>query len=119
MVKISLNTTEDESTLVVNVKGHTDYAEEGKDIVCAAVSILTITIAQLIRDFYAEGKLRKKPQIDLLEGDTTLACKPLNKYREEVSCAFSVAITGYKLLALNYPEYVALELFDVPFMASK
>ena len=34
----------------ISVQGHADYAESGKDIVCAAVSTLTCTLINSIND---------------------------------------------------------------------
>ena len=41
MIKIDLFKNEKNLIVAYAVNGHADYAEEGKDIVCAAVSVLT------------------------------------------------------------------------------
>ena len=42
MIKIDLFKNEKNLMVAYEVNGHADYAEEGKDIVCAAVSVLTL-----------------------------------------------------------------------------
>jgi uncharacterized protein YsxB (DUF464 family) len=84
--------------LSLSVEGHAEYAEHGKDIVCAAASILAYTLASSVRYVDASAV------IDMSSGKTYIesGC-------EEAEGAFRFAKTGFSLLAHNYPQYVRLE----------
>lgn len=45
MIKVVIKKREDEVPYFFEVSGHAGYADPGKDIVCAAISALTITFA--------------------------------------------------------------------------
>lgn len=109
MVKVRFE--KDGKSLILTVKGHSGQAESGQDIVCASVSILTYTVAQVVQEMHSKGNLKKKPTIRLESGDAVVTCKPNKAYYNEALHAFSVVQTGYHLLAHNYPQYVELNMF--------
>ena len=45
MVNVVIKKNKNNEPFYFNVSGHAGYADAGKDIVCAAISVLTITIA--------------------------------------------------------------------------
>ena len=83
----------------------------GQDIVCASASILAYTVAQLVKDMYAQGKLKKKPTILLKKGSSSVTYTPKSEYYEECKHCLYVVQTGLNLLAHNYPQYVTLTMF--------
>ena len=97
--------------MILTVKGHAGQAEIGKDLVCASVSILIYTMAQVMDTMHRGGKLKKKPTIRLDAGDAVVVCKPNKAYYKEAFHAFSVVQEGYVLLARDYPQYVELKKF--------
>ena len=111
MVKVRFEYSEDGKSLILSAKGHSEQADIGHDIVCSSVSILTYTIAQVVKNLHDEGKLKKKPTIRLDSGDACVVCKPNRAYYNEAHHAFSVVQTGYNLLAHNYPKFVELTKF--------
>ncbi len=48
MIKATLYLNQNAKYIGFDIKGHAGYAESGKDIICAAVSTLAITIANSI-----------------------------------------------------------------------
>lgn len=84
----------------VTVKGHAGAAEKGKDLVCAAVSALTYTLAANVLRCTTEHHAR------LTEGDAEIVCAVSSSNRAEVDCIFTAICTGYKLLADNFPEFI-------------
>lgn len=110
MVKASFTYHEDKGKISLEVKGHAGQAPEGHDIVCSAVSILTYTVAQYLKYVEKEKGLRKKPHIDIKNGDAVIVAKPTEEFMGEVLNAFFVAEVGFHLLAQNYPQYVELKL---------
>ena len=96
---------------VLNVDGHADYAEKGKDIICSAASIITYTLAQAVIDAQNHGGLKKKPTIRMDEGNSAIVCKPGKGALTEIMYAYRFAEIGFALLAQSYPDYVRVKLF--------
>ena len=96
----------------LHVKGHAGQNAPGNDIVCASASILAYTLAQNIKISEEQGHLKYSPKIKLKEGDSIITCraKDLESFKE-VLHTFLVIQMGYVLLAHNYPQYVAVEMF--------
>ena len=69
--------------------------------------------AQTAQYMYAEGGLRKKPRIDIADGNATIVVKPDDSYKAEALHTFFVAQVGFSLLAHNYPQFVELKSFDL------
>ncbi len=104
----------DASRLVVSlhVKGHAGQNTPGNDIVCASASILAYTLAQNIKMSQERGHLKYSPKIKLKEGDSIITCRAKDEETyAEILHTFLVIQTGYMLLAHNYPQYVAVEMF--------
>lgn len=103
---------EHNGSIIVQLTGHAETAEKGKDLVCAAASILACTIAQMALFMHAEGKLKKKPTVSLEEGNAVVAVKPKegNDYAEALHSYFVVQV-GLSLLANKYPRAVEVKMF--------
>lgn len=104
----------DASRLMVSlhVKGHAGQNTPGNDIVCASASILAYTLAQNIKMSQERGHLKYSPKIKLKEGDSIITCRAKDEETyAEILHTFLVIQTGYMLLAHNYPQYVAVEMF--------
>lgn len=93
----------------LTVKGHANYDEEGKDIVCSAASTLFNTLCYdlegdetLIRDFKAKTD----------KGDAEVSVTPKSRMENTVTLIFDTICRGYDLLARKYPEYVKFALID-------
>ena len=101
MLKVTF--TERGQKLSLRLEGHADYAEHGKDIVCASASILAYTLASMV------DSLTDETTIDLSSGDTTIECecKDEETYLKAANAYYYTKI-GYALLAQNYPQYVRL-----------
>lgn len=105
MIKVTL--TSEGNKLSLRLIGHAGYAETGKDIICASASILTYTVAQLILEMNANGRLLKYPTVKLCEGDALVEaeCKD-QEALDEAMRIMHFAEAGYSLLQNSYPEYV-------------
>ena len=90
----------------LSIRGHAGYAEAGKDIVCAAASALTYTLAMNI-DALSHVYARRKT-VRLSEGDSEISCVPVHGMRNVVRLIFEVVIMGYQALAEKYPENVTI-----------
>lgn len=106
--------TMDESKRLVTLKlnGHAGQAEAGKDIICSSASILAYTVAQNIKMAEARGLLKYSPTIKLREGNSIISCRAKDdEAYAELLHTYLVVQAGYQLLAHNYPQYVAVEMF--------
>ena len=111
MIKVRFEHQKEIDTIILKVEGHAGQDKKGHDIVCSAASILTYTIAQYLQYIHNRGGLKKKPRIDIKDGDALIIAKPTEEFMAEVLNAFFVAEVGYSLLAQNYPQYVELNMF--------
>ena len=87
--------------------GHAGYAEEGEDIVCAAISILTINTMNAIGTFTdADASLDSDEEIGFIEFKVKEPTK-------ETSLLLDTMVLGLKTMAddENYAEYIDL-LFE-------
>lgn len=104
MLNIQIKKDNDEYFL--KMSGHCCYDEEGRDIVCAAASILCLSLCSLLEN--SENKLKESAKINVEKGFCELAFHPKEEYSDEVSGAFMIVETGLKLLEENYPENVSI-----------
>lgn len=90
----------------MTLSGHAGAAPRGKDLVCAAASILACTLGQTALQLHREGQLKTPPRVQLAPGcariETFEACPA-------AETAFFTVRTGCGLLAGSYPKYVRLE----------
>ena len=101
MVQIRLEIGED-GTCEIHAKGHANYAERGKDIVCASVSMLIYTLIESID----ENDLSAPAVIEMREGETLIRVKPKSENRGKICAVFEVIANGFKLLQKNFHENV-------------
>lgn len=110
MITIRVSENREEKSVKLSVTGHSGYGEYGKDIVCSAVSILTYTVAQLVLEMGACGRLSEPPIVKLTDGDSVIEakCKTGIQYTCEAMRIMHFAKAGYALLQNEYPEHVKL-----------
>ena len=78
---------------VIEIRGHAGAAEYGRDVICAAVSALTVTLAERMR------------RSDTKTGSGWAMIPYSRRARRERESA-EFAICGYRLLAEKFPENV-------------
>ena len=112
MIEARFSMDEEKRSITLKVKGHAGLAEKGKDILCASATILAYTLAQNIKGAETRGLLKYVPTLKLREGDTIISCRAKDdEAYTELLYAYLFTQTGYQLLAHNYPQYVAVEMF--------
>ena len=103
MIRILVQRGTEDSVRRIRVEGHSGYAEAGSDIVCAAVSVLCITLANGLRKY----------------GDTPISARSSSADYELVFCETyrdgSVAdslvktvLDGMSAIAQKYPGFVEI-----------
>ncbi len=93
------------SRLSLTASGHAGFASEGKDIVCAAVTILIRTAMQLLSeqsgvDFKSDTSSRGNISFaaSVAESDSLL--------RERLSCTGDFLAKGFESLAREFPDNI-------------
>ena len=89
--------------------GHAGYAEEGEDIVCAAISILTINTMNAIETFTdADVFLNTDEELGLIE-------YKIDEPTKETSLLLDTMVLGLKTMVddENYAEYIDLKFEEV------
>lgn len=84
---------------IIKVEGHADFAELGKDIVCASVSTATILSANLIKKLNQEDHV----EIELSDGIFHLRVKTQTK---EIKAVCENLIWTLQELEESYPNYI-------------
>ena len=112
MVVAKFTTNEQKMEVSLHVKGHAGQNSIGKDIICASASVLAYTVAQNVKVAEERGILKYSPKLKLTGGDAIITCRAKDggSYTELLH-TYLVVQTGYVLLAHNYPQYVAVEMF--------
>lgn len=77
----------------VTLEGHALSDVYGKDLICAAVSTLALTLAANV-----EGK--ENAEVSLQPGNSRISCHP------EAAGIFDCICKGFQLLAEKFPEHV-------------
>lgn len=88
----------------LRARGHAGYAPHGRDIVCAAASVLLDTYACAARGMQARLRLRQAP------GCMEIAvCDLPRKHRRELAAVRAAVLQGLARVAMTYPDHVRLE----------
>ncbi len=100
MITIHFNKRNSRYELIV--KGHADFAEAGKDILCSAVSILLYTLVEAIDETW----LKTPPVVVLSPGDTLVRVEASATKSAEINGVFGVITAGFRLLSKNFSKNV-------------
>lgn len=93
----------DRENLKISLTGHTGAGEYGKDLVCAAVSILAQTLERRLTD-EAEHFL---PAVEKKPGRMMIFCRAEEEPEERCRDIFDTVFVGFTLLAETYPQFVS------------
>lgn len=89
----------------VTARGHAGSAPCGHDLICAAVSAVTYTLAENIRVMQEKGWLRSHT-VKLEPGDAVICADPAPGHRRQVEAAMDAVCAGYRILAETCPDFV-------------
>jgi uncharacterized protein YsxB (DUF464 family) len=90
----------------VTVEGHAGSGPEGHDLVCAAVSALTLTLAANVSYMRAQDGIHGEI-LKLDEGNAEIQCTPYRRYKDSVEQIYRSICVGFELLATKYPENIS------------
>ncbi len=90
------------------MRGHSGYAEEGADIVCAGISVLAInfvnSIEQFTSDEYSQFEHEEEGMIEFEFGDTI---------SNEAELLMKSFILGLEQLEKEYKDFISLDYKEV------
>lgn len=93
----------------VVVKGHAGSAEIGRDLVCAGVSALVLTLAANVRRMEENGCTRHTI-VTVDSGDAEIQVEPKAAFRLSIMQILDAICAGFEVLAREYPEYLRYEV---------
>lgn len=100
-----------DNAIEMRVNGHANFADLGRDPVCAGASVLAMTVAQCI-DLMAKAGSLDDVKIKIGDGNVRVVAKPKEDAIKEAMDFFHVAAIGFQLLQESYPEHVKLILLE-------
>lgn len=89
-----------------SARGHAGAGEYGKDLVCAAATMLAYTLGQTVCQMQQDGQLETDPIIHIAEGDADISIHPKAECREVCDASVRVIRCGAECLAGSFPENV-------------
>ena len=110
MIRAKCSVDPKKSTIRILLRGHANAGPRGKDLVCAGVSTLALTAANVAGLLHRAGLLWCRPRITLRPGYAEILATPKVDHEAEVLMAFWTVQAGLHVLAENYPQYIRLEL---------
>lgn len=89
----------------VTIKGHAKADEKGKDLICAAASVLSYTLAADAMELRDRGATRHiVTKLD--EGDAEISVVPKSRYASVTELVLSSVCVGFELLANQHPNNI-------------
>lgn len=98
----------DSKELVMEIQGHAGFADAGQDIVCAAVSALSMTLLAAAE----EPMFQASRYINRQEARIRVSCCPERGYKTRCREMFRTIFIGFELLHTEYPDYVRIEVSE-------
>ena len=107
MNKALVKINAESGVLVFRAKGHAEAGKRGNDIVCAAASILTMTLAKQVTEAYKAGWIDDSAICQLSPEETEISCVVQDEdVFGELARIYLTIASGYELLADHYPEHI-------------
>ena len=107
MIKILIHKTED-GLDAFSCKGHAEYADEGQDIICSAVSILTQNAVNSIEALTGIAYKSKQK-------DGSLSFRLEGKPDEKTELLLQSMLLGLRGIEEEYPKYLKVTVTDSSF----
>lgn len=89
----------------LTVTGHAGAGKKGNDIVCAAISVLVLTLAENVRALANTGTA-KAHCVQVREGEAKIRCTPVSCMDAVVQCIFESVCCGFEVVQQMYPDHV-------------
>lgn len=89
-------------SIYLSAFGHANYAEEGKDIVCAAVSALCTAFANTLIEYGVPHETFR------IKSGNFYVSASITKNKQKCEGAFDMAVMGLSMIAEQYPDHMFL-----------
>lgn len=111
MIKVIFYTDNENRIMKYTVSGHAGYSTKGKDIVCAAVSVLAETTLMALNEVCGIGENLIDYSIDEENGilNVSIPSKLSKGQLHDASIVLKTMEVGIKALLESYPKYITLE----------
>lgn len=106
-----INITFRPEKLELEVTGHAGWAKKGEDIVCAAVSALFYTLAEVLGEW--RELLKVEPCVKTEDGNGFISCLPKEEYEVNIAIVYKTILTGIQMVADNYPKCIKFVVEEV------
>jgi uncharacterized protein YsxB (DUF464 family) len=101
----------EDGRITMTMRGHSGAAERGKDLVCAAASMLAFTVSQDIIDQCNAGNLQEHPDMHVSPGKVEISVIPKEDNYAEILHTFFIIQKGLLVLQANHPKFVKVSPF--------
>ena len=93
----------------LTVEGHAEYAELGKDLVCASATILAYTLYAFVEQMERECKCWcSYGHFD--SGDCIVSCIANSGHKGTIVAGFDTVCRGFEILAEKFPKEVSYKM---------
>jgi len=93
--------------LRLEVEGHAGTAEKGKDLVCAAASMMTGALAGALEEAMARGRTIGEWKQE--DGNAVIWADPNMGSLNEIKAYFRMCVKGFRMLQEEYPANVSIK----------
>lgn len=105
MIKIVIRKTEGSAQFILS--GHAGYADPGQDIVCAGVSMLTNTLANLVQRWNESGSVEL---MQIYPADAPRHIFLTTGADRTINATIDTIVDQYEQIAEQYPQHVTVEI---------
>lgn len=107
MIKIRVERSADSGLRHVTIKGHAHYAQAGEDIVCAAVSGISLGMVNAIERMFHVRVYRETDREGTLHCQLPDGLAPAD--RAKIQLLLEAMVLSLEGVAEEYPNYVQIE----------
>ena len=93
----------------ISIGGHAGYAQQGEDIVCAAISVLSYTLMQALRDAEEAGIIRSLRQ-SIESGAVCAGYESI--HHGTANTILNTILCGFRMVEERYPDNCKVALAD-------
>lgn len=93
----------------LEIHGHAEFAPNGQDVVCAAVSGLSWACIGYVSEMYESAMLRRAPQLTAEKGSAFICAEAAEEYKDRLDGASGLVEAGLRLLSENFPGNIKFE----------
>ena len=95
---------------LLTIKGHAGAGDKGHDIVCAAASMVFYNLCQMLLEYNQDVVFARPPQMQDKPGNAYVEVTPATAYEAWIDHDIRYALTGFRLLEAQHPEYLNLKV---------